>query len=604
MDRGEWVFMKKVSLRKKLIRLFWATSTIPILVLSFFSFYNISFALKKNTQELTSVSLMQMDNNLTIRLKAYEDLLFQIYTNDDVVAWIGQLNDDQDASVAKNQLRRYLRGLLNTKEYIKSITVITPKGLSITYNQLSAATYENSWMSSFSLSEEELYGKVSSDNQTHIFPTEYGTRFANEDYYLFHMAHRIIDYKNLNKENGIVIVSLDKEFLQSVCQVQGQDKEKSFNFIIDEAGRIISYREPEKIGKVLYGPQATPEERVEACKWFIRGEGIYEEQYTSIWLYHDDTLSWDLVNVMNQGSLMKNLNSQIYLIVALSLVLFMVTILLTLGVLDGLMDSVKTVVASMQSAREGNLKVRVQTDRKMPVEIETIAIQFNDMLEKLENALKKEKEAGKMQRLAELKAMEAQINPHFLYNTLDTINWMAIDKDEFDISNAINSLATILRYAIADSSREVFVRDEIDWLKKYIYLQQFRLKNNFTCNINVEPEVMEYRIHKLLLQPFVENAILHGFEGTKTNHILEVSVGRRLNQLKILIRDNGKGIEPARLDRIKKGIFLESEAVTHIGMENAITRLRMYYGDDVKIEINSFVGKGTEVVVWIPLENG
>ena len=116
--------------------------------------------------------------------------------------------------------------------------------------------------------------------------------------------------------------------------------------------------------------------------------------------------------------------------------------------------------------------------------------------------------------------MEAQINPHFLYNTLDTINWMAIDKDEFDISNAINSLATILRYAIADSSGEVFVRDEIDWLKKYIYLQQFRLKNNFTCSINVDPDVMDLRIHKLLLQPFVENSILHGFEGTKNNHVL------------------------------------------------------------------------------------
>ena len=592
--------MKKVSLKKKLIRLFWATSTIPILVLSFYYFYNISVTLKKNTQELTSVSLMQMDNNLTIRLKSYEDLLFQIYTNDDVVAWVDRLDQKQNASVAKNQLRRYLRGLLNTKEYIKSITIITPKGLSITYNQLSASTYENSWMNSFSLSQEELYGKVSSDNQTHIFPTEFGTRFANEDYYLLHLAHRIIDYRNLNKENGIVIVSLDKEFLQSVCKVQAQDQEKSFNFIIDEAGRIIAYRQPEKIGKVLYGKGTSLEAKVEACKEFVREENLYEERYTSVWLYHDDSLGWDLVNVMDQGSLMKNLNNQIYLIIALSILLLMVTVLLTLGVLDRLVDSVKMVVASMQKAREGDLKVRVETDKKMPVEIETIAVQFNDMLEKLETALKKEKKAGQMQRQAELKAMEAQINPHFLYNTLDTINWMAIDKDEFDISNAINSLATILRYAIADSSGEVFVRDEIDWLKKYIYLQQFRLKNNFTCSINVDPDVMDLRIHKLLLQPFVENSILHGFEGTKNNHVLEVSMSREGKELRILIRDNGKGMERHKLELIRRGIFGESDAASHIGMENAITRLQMYYGDDVKIEINSVEGSGTEVVLRIP----
>ena len=592
--------MKKVSLKKKLIRLFWATSTIPILVLSFFYFYNISFTLKKNTQELTSVSLMQMDNNLLIRLKAYEDLLFQIYTNDDVVVWVDRLDQKQNASVAKNQLRRYLRGLLNTKEYIKSITVISPEGLSITYNQLSASTYENSWMNNFSLSQEQLYGEVSSDNETHIFPTEYGTRFANEDYYLLHLAHRIIDYRNLNRENGIVIVSLDKEFLQSVCQVHGQDRDKSFNFILDEAGRIIAYREPEKIGKVLYRKGTPLEARVEACKKFIREEGLYEERYTSVWLYHDETLGWDLVNVMDQGGLMKNLNTQIFLIVALSIILLIVTVLLTYGVLDRLVDSVKMVVASMQTAREGNLKVRVHTDRKMPVEIETIAVQFNDMLEKLETALKKEKRAGQMQRQAELKAMEAQINPHFLYNTLDTINWMAIDKDEFDISNAINSLATILRYAIADSSGEVCLRDEIDWLKKYIYLQQFRLKNNFTCSINVDPDLMDCRIHKLLLQPFVENSILHGFEGIRTNHVLEVGVSREGEKLRILIRDNGIGMEREKLELIRKGIFGESDAGSHIGMENAIIRLRMYYGEEVKIEINSEEGRGTEVILHIP----
>lgn len=146
--------MKKTSMQKKLIRLFLATSTIPILVLSFFYFYNISHTLKKNTEDLTSASLKQMDNNLQIWLDSYEDLLFQIYTDDDVVEWVDRLNEGQDASMAKNQLRRYLRGLLNTKDYIRSIAIITAEGESVTYNQLSPATYENSWMDHFSISQE------------------------------------------------------------------------------------------------------------------------------------------------------------------------------------------------------------------------------------------------------------------------------------------------------------------------------------------------------------------------------------------------------------------------------------------------------------------
>src|SRR5690606_22009806 len=124
-------------------------------------------------------------------------------------------------------------------------------------------------------------------------------------------------------------------------------------------------------------------------------------------------------------------------------------------------------------------------------------------------------------------------NPHFLYNTLDTINWMAIEKNEFDISNAITSLATILRYAITNSNEMVTVRDEVEWLKKYIYLQQTRLKNTFRCEINVEPEALDFRIHKLLLQPFIENAVIHGFEGIKRENVLRIDMRMEDNFLRI-----------------------------------------------------------------------
>ncbi len=140
--------------------------------------------------------------------------------------------------------------------------------------------------------------------------------------------------------------------------------------------------------------------------------------------------------------------------------------------------------------------------------------------EKLVCALEKEKKKQRISReKAEIRALEAQINPHFLYNTLDTINWMAIDRGEFDISNAIGSLANILRYAITDSNGTVCIRDEIEWLKKYIYLQQFRLKNKFVRVIEVAPELLDVKIHKLLLQPFIENAIIHGFNGEQDEYI-------------------------------------------------------------------------------------
>ena len=310
-------------------------------------------------------------------------------------------------------------------------------------------------------------------------------------------------------------------------------------------------------------------------------------------------MSWDIVNVSNQKMIMRKLNTQQKIIILVSFLSLVIVIGLTFLLSNQLSYSIKSVVTTMNVAGSGNFDTRVKIDNKMPREVELIAIKFNDMLGKLGEAREKEKEAGEKQRAAEIKALEAQINPHFLYNTLDTVNWMAIDKNEFDISNAITSLATILRYAITKSNEMVEVRDEVEWLKKYIYLQQTRLKHTFRCEINVEPEVLDFKIHKLLLQPFIENAIIHGFEGMKREHILKIDMKLEGSFLCITIKDNGKGIEASMVESFNNRDFKEPES-NHIGVENAISRLYMYYGEQISVKFASTLGEGTEVTILIP----
>ncbi|NLE24444.1 MAG: histidine kinase [Clostridiaceae bacterium] len=601
MKRAGTHGINKASLQTKLIRLFFATSIIPILLLSIFFYYNISDILRKNTEELTINSLEQTSNSLKLRIESYEDLLYQMYTDDNVVALIDKINNDEDLAVSVNQLRRLMQGLLYTKEHIRSITIITSEGAIITYNQLSAVTNRNSWIENFSLTKEQIYEEVSKDNYTHIFPTEFGTNFANEDYYLFHIAHRVIDYKNLQKKNGIVIISVDEDLLREVCLTQDDSEENAnnYNFIVDDKGRIISYINKEALTKQVVDPDAPIGERREAYLNFVTNESFIEKEYTASYIFKEEELSWDIVNISNQKMIMSKLSTQQRIIILVSILSLVIVISLTLLLSNQLSYSIKSVVATMNFAGSGNFDTRVKIDDKMPREVELIAIKFNDMLGKLGEAREKEKEAGDKQRAAEIKALEAQINPHFLYNTLDTINWMAIDKNEFDISNAITSLATILRYAITKSNEMVELRDEAEWLKKYIYLQQTRLKNTFHCEINVEPEALDFKIHKLLLQPFIENAIIHGFEGIKREYILKIDMRMTGGFLCILIKDNGKGIEPSLVDSFNKRNFQEPES-NHIGVENAISRLYMYYGEQISVHFTSTLGEGTEVTILIP----
>lgn len=591
---------KKASLQAKLIRLFSVTSIIPILLLSLFSYYNISDIIRKNIEELTIKNLEQTANTLKLKLKSYEDLLYQMYTDDNIVALVDKINNEEDLAVSVNQLRRLIRGLFYTKDHIRSISIITSQGIVITYHQLTSVTNKNPWIENFSLTEKQIYEEVSSDNRTHIFPTEYGTNFANEDYYLFHMAHRIIDYKDINRRYGIVIISIDEALLREVCLTQeNSEYADNFNFIVDNKGRIISYINKEALTKKVVDPDLPVEARREAYLDFITNESLIDKEYIATYIYEDEELSWDIVNVSNQKIILSKLDTQQKIVIMVGFLSLVIVVGLTFLMSNQLSNSVKSVVETMNVASSGNFETRVKIDEKMPLEVELIATQFNDMLGKLGEAREKEKQAGERQRMAEIKALEAQINPHFLYNTLDTINWMAIEKNEFDISNAITSLATILRYAITNSNEMVTVRDEVEWLKKYIYLQQTRLKNTFRCEINVEPEALDFRIHKLLLQPFIENAVIHGFEGIKRENVLRIDMRMEDNFLRISIKDNGRGIELSMVEKFNNRDFREVET-SHIGVGNAISRLRMYYGERVNVRFDSTLGEGTEVTILIP----
>ncbi len=592
----------KVSLQTKLIRLFLIASAIPLLFISFFSYYNISNTLKKNTEELTINNLEQTSKSLNIWLESYEDILYQIYTNDDVVTLVDNLNHGKDVAVSKNQLRRILQGILYSKEYIRSITIITSSGMLISYDQMTAVSYSQSWIENFSLSQEELYHEVSGDNLTHTFPTEYGASFDNKEYYLFHLAHRVIDYKNLNKKNAIAIVSIDEKLLREACRSthEADNSMSNFNFIVDENGRVISYIDEGKLTDRVADPSSSLEKRKESYLDFVTEDRKISKDYLSVYVYHNDALNWDIINVTNQGAAIRKLSLQQKVVILVSTLSLLVAIALTVLLSRRLVLSVKKVVTTMQVVSTGDLKSRVEIEKKMPIEVEYIAFQFNDMLDILDAAMKKEKEAGERQLEAEIKALEAQINPHFLYNTLDTINWMAIDKEDYDISNAISSLAQILRYAITNSNAMVEIRQELEWLKNYVYLQQIRLKNTFRYEVDADPEILNCKIHKLILQPFIENAIIHGFEGLTREHVLSIRLEAQEDSICITIIDNGKGMEPALVDQINNKVFQSIDRGSHIGMENVVSRMHMYYGNEASVRISSSLGEETEVTLIIP----
>lgn len=597
---------KQRSFQYRLIAAFCVVSIVPIIVLQAISYHNTAEIVKNNVDELVNFSLNQTQKSVGTALSAYEDLLYQMYTDDYIVELVDKINADQNTAVSINQLRRTLQGLAYVKPYIQSITVITDSGKMVFYDKLTAATTKNAWIDTVGISQNQLYKQVSAINQTKILPTKFAVQFSGKPYYLFHLCHRVIDYTDVNKRNGIIILSVDEQMLNEVCNqnlpAQTGKKLNGFNFIVDESGSLISFVDSPKIGSTIVNLSSPIQQQQDDYEKLVKKSGLLTGEYVTVHSLYDPELGWSIINVADQSETMNSMKNQQKLTVLVLALSVLALIFVIFFITKRLTGSIGKVVKAMKTAEYGEFSVRVVKDDHMPMEIVTIADQFNRMIRKIDELIEEVKTATEKQKNAEITALEAQINPHFLYNTLDTINWMAIDREEYEISNTINALAKILRYGVDNSNGVVEIREEVDWLKQYIFLQQTRLKNSFQCRLHIDPNVLQNHIHKLLFQPFVENAILHGFDETGKENILEITIAEDHSSVKIIISDNGKGISGELVEQITTGMNVKETEKSRIGIKNAMGRVRMYYGSESEVRIKSKLGEGTEILIKIPKE--
>ena len=562
-------------MRQMLISRFSILTAVMITVICAYMAYSSAVTLRRGTEELAAINMKAAESILSIRFSEYENLLYQMYTNDDMVIWADNINKGEDAAISVSKMRRYLSTVLNSNSFIKSIMVIMENSRVITYDQLTYSVHENSWISRFSLSSDEIYRLASADFATHVWPTEFGTRFANQDYWLFHLAHRIVNYKQLEKLYGVIVLSLDERLLEEVLlTVKTEDSQV---FMTDETGKIISCTD-----KALIGTPFTP----------AAGSSLDKLE--------NGILGWSIIRVHDNSRYVQSLVEKLLQIVCMGVVLMLAALFVISKISGKLTRDIDGIVEGMQRTDEAGIPARLPRNREMLSEIDVIAKQYNHTIDDLEKALLREKTETENSRQAEIRMLEAQINPHFIYNILDTVNWIAIEKDEYDISNAISTLAAILRYAISNSDKPVTLRDEVDWLKKYVYLQQFRLKNKFSFEIKTDPEILDVRVHKLIIQPFVENAIMHGFDTQRETYTLQVSMLAEGSKVAITIADNGKGISPEILAALRSGDVKEIRDKAGIGLSNAFLRLHRYCEGQDEVSVQSVLDEGTTVTIRFP----
>ncbi|MCH1625218.1 sensor histidine kinase [Ferdinandcohnia quinoae] len=400
------------------------------------------------------------------------------------------------------------------------------------------------------------------------------------------ISRSINDPVNL-KEIGKLTVFYDTESIQDLLQLRRSQYKGSVHIIGRDGSQLYSSTHssiPTLLKDIPFETKFSKE------KW--KGKNYYINTIA------DDQMGYVYVGFIPEQEIKKVTIVHRYMFLA-TMLLSIIAIAVTYILMRSYSKRINKIDNAIHEVRDGNLKIRIPASKQSD-ELTTISESFNDMLDDLNKYIKDVYVLNIQQREAEMKALQSQIQPHFLYNTLEAIRMKAIADGSKTTSNMIYSLGQLFRYSL--SSKEVVrVADEIEHVREYISLIQIRYPNRLHVSYEIPEKYLEEKILKFTLQPLVENYLIHGFRKETNQNELVIRVQRKQQDIKLIVKDNGCGITSTRLVQIQEKLqegTMTSEG--SIGLSNVHQRLQLKYGLDYGLQITSIEGEGTTVVIKIP----
>lgn len=307
------------------------------------------------------------------------------------------------------------------------------------------------------------------------------------------------------------------------------------------------------------------------------------------------------VSMLPQSVIDSNTSSLRNSLIGISLLFIVLSVIVTATIMMGYSRKIQRIVSTMSRIEEGDLSVRIKIAGGD--ELQQIAGRFNAMCERLQNYIQKVYLSEIKQKNAELVALQTQINPHFLYNTLEAIRMKAYSEGSRDVGQMIYILSSIFR-SMVKKSTIVSIAEELELCRMYLELFRFRYEGQLSFSAELDPQLQQCRTMKLLVQPIIENYMIHGFRPDADNNTISVRACRDGDEVRIVVKDNGAGIEPRRLAELR-GMLGTSSGVQQgeersIGLVNVHERLQASYGEQYGLEVNSKAGEGTEVTLRLP----
>lgn len=367
-------------------------------------------------------------------------------------------------------------------------------------------------------------------------------------------------------------------------------------FIIDNQGIVLSARDRAiqtgrsyPIGDILQEIEA---HELLGTRAF---SAVLQKQNYHLMYSYDAVSRWYLVGTIPTDVLYEETREilpYILLVVGLCIVF---SILLTILISTSISTPLQHLTDSMKQVSSGNFQVKIQDGSRD--EIGFLTGKFNAMIEQIHDLLLHTKQEQVKKREVELQMLQAQINPHFLFNTLNSLKCTAMLNHAPSVSNGLTALAELLRNTIIDKQEFISLRAEIDNVENYIIIQRLRFGAAFTVAYEISDELWDIGILKFILQPIVENWLIHGLDGTAEDQRIVISAKSEDDSLQIIIRDNGKGMNEKQVRDLLDFNYRTKHRLSNIGIRNVQERIQLYFGPEYGLTVHSEVGAGTQVTL-------
>ncbi|MDM5340205.1 sensor histidine kinase [Fictibacillus enclensis] len=569
------------QLRWKFLFIFLALVMIPMIAFSLFIYSQANQAIQLQAIDNTKSHLEKVEDNMSAAILSIEDISsYMIYSNDFRTFLTTPSTPENQIRLKhlEERINGYVVFHLNSKPYLDSITLTGLHNSRIHIGTPLEKNEEGVW----ERKAKALYGKVFW-SEAYTITDDWGRKKK-----VVSLFRVINDINNITRPIGLVTIRLDAAKLYQLIETDSKSLQQTF--VLDHNQKVVLHHDPSLIGKTY------PDKKFMNMTLQQKEQGgsfLYEKESEQ---YHVVTQPLEgtdlvLVAIVDKANVAEGLKKIMDSIIMMMVVLTLFGILAMAGFYHFNIKRIVRLTEQTRQVEKGDFSANVLVHSRD--EIGLLGLRFNKMVERIQHLIEKEYKMEIRSREADLKLLQSQINPHFLYNTLDMIRWTARLENAMDTSKLIEQLSKMFRISLNRGKPWITLEAELTYSQSYLALQKRRLGKKLEFTLYCEAGIMEAQVLKQLIQPLIENSLQHGFENMRKIRKIYIRCFQEENRLVIDVMDNGKGFSPEEAASAMRGGF---------ALQNIQDRLTSAYGDRGALEIRKKESGGAWVRLVFPFD--